>query len=140
GYILNLLFGHQGMLGEYVNKRKIKMIFNWNCAVLAAMIDAFPLLVRPIRMSFQMINRQLEQVAGSLGATPWRVFCSISLPLASPGFLIGSILSFIRSLGASGASITFVGNIPEETRSIPIAMYILLAKTAGLSNALRLVI
>ena len=140
GYLLLLLFGHQGILGQYLHKWGIQLIFNWKGAVLAAMIVAFPLMVQPIRLSFQMINRQLEQVAGSLGATPWRVFCSISLSLALPGILIGSILCFSRSLGEFGATITFVGNIPEETRTIPIAIYSLLQQPDGESMAMRLVI
>ncbi len=104
------------------------------------MIVAFPLMVQPIRLSFQLINRQLEQVAGSLGASPFRVFCSISLPLALPGMLIGSILCFSRSLGEFGATITFVGNIPDETRTIPIAIYSLLQQPNGEEFAMRLVV
>ena len=100
---------------------------------------AFPLIVQPIRLSFQLINRQLEQVAGSLGASPFRVFYSISLPLALPGIIIGSILGFSRSLGEFGATITFVGNIPDETRTIPIAIYSLLQQPDGDSAAMRLV-
>ena len=104
------------------------------------MIVSFPLIVQPIRLSFQMINQQLEQVAGSLGAHPLRVFASISLPLALPGILIGSILGFSRSLGEFGATITFVGNIPDETRTIPIAIYSLIQQPNGEESAMRLVI
>lgn len=95
------------------------------------MIVAFPLMVQPIRLSFQLMNQQLEQIAGSLGAAPWKVFLSINLPLAIPGIVIGSILCFSRSLVEFGATITFVGNIPDETRTIPIAIYSLLQQPNG---------
>lgn len=140
GYLLLVLFGNQGLIGKYFNQIGIQFAFNWKGAVLASIIVAFPLMVQPIRLSFQMINRQLEQVAGSLGASPFKVFCSISLPLALPGILIGSILCFSRSLGEFGATITFVGNIPNETRTIPIAIYSLLQQPDGEQMAMRLVI
>lgn len=139
GYLLLVLFGNQGWIGQYLNMLGIQLAFNWKGAVLAAMIVAFPLMVQPIRLSFQMINPQLEQIAGSLGATPLKVFFSISLPLALPGILIGSILCFSRSLGEFGATITFVGNIPDETRTIPIAIYSLLQQPDGDAMAMRLV-
>ncbi|WP_180178171.1 molybdate ABC transporter permease subunit [Acinetobacter sp. YH01005] len=140
GYLLLILFGSNGWIGQMLNAWGIQLAFNWKGAVLASMIVAFPLIVQPIRLSFQMINQQLEQVAGSLGAHPLRVFASISLPLALPGILIGSILGFSRSLGEFGATITFVGNIPEETRTIPIAIYSLIQQPNGEEAAMRLVI
>ena len=140
GYLLLILFGANGWIGQLLNQFGIQLAFNWKGAVLASMIVAFPLMVQPIRLSFQMINRQLEQVAGSLGASPQRVFYSISLPLALPGILIGSILCFSRSLGEFGATITFVGNIPDETRTIPIAIYSLIQQPDGEHAAMRLVI
>ena len=139
GYLLLVLFGNQGAIGQYLSAFGIQLAFNWKGAVLASMIVAFPLMVQPIRLSFQMINQQLEQVAGSLGASPLKVFFSISLPLALPGILIGSILCFSRSLGEFGATITFVGNIPDETRTIPIAIYSLLQQPDGDAMAMRLV-
>lgn len=139
GYLLLISFGSQGFIGQYLAKLGIHLAFNWKGAVLASMVVAFPLIVQPIRLSFQLINRQLEQVAGSLGASPFRVFYSISLPLALPGIIIGSILGFSRSLGEFGATITFVGNIPDETRTIPIAIYSLLQQPDGDSAAMRLV-
>ncbi|MDR9778737.1 ABC transporter permease subunit, partial [Rhizobium hidalgonense] len=99
GYLLLVSFGSQGFIGKYLDTLGIHLAFNWKGAVLASMVVAFPLIVQPIRLSFQLINRQLEHVAGSLGASPWRVFYSISLPLALPGMIIGSILGFSRSLG-----------------------------------------
>lgn len=139
GYLLLVLFGNQGAIGQYLSAFGIQLAFNWKGAVLASMIVAFPLMVQPIRLSFQMINQQLEQVAGSLGASPLKVFFSVSLPLALPGILIGSILCFSRSLGEFGATITFVGNIPDETRTIPIAIYSLLQQPDGDAMAMRLV-
>ena len=139
GYLLLLLFGNQGAIGQYLSAFGIQLAFNWKGAVLASMIVAFPLMVQPIRLSFQMINPQLEQIAGSLGASPLKVFFSVSLPLALPGILIGSILCFSRSLGEFGATITFVGNIPDETRTIPIAIYSLLQQPDGDAMAMRLV-
>ncbi|TCB66341.1 molybdate ABC transporter permease subunit [Acinetobacter sp. ANC 4178] len=139
GYLLLVLFGQQGWIGRYLNELGIQVIFNWKGAVLASMIVAFPLMVQPIRLSFQLINQQLEQVAATLGASPIRVFCSISLPLAIPGIIIGSILCFSRSLGEFGATITFVGNIPDETRTIPIAIYSFLQQPNGEEMAMRLV-
>jgi len=140
GYLLLLLFGNKGWIGQYLNTFGIELAFNWKGAVLASIIVSFPLMVQPIRLSFQLINPQLEQVANSLSVQPYKVFCSISLPLALPGILIGSILCFSRSLGEFGATITFVGNIPDETRTIPIAIYSLLQQPDGEQMALRLVL
>lgn len=139
GYLLLVIFGNQGLIGKYLNTVGIQLAFDWKGAVLASIIVAFPLMVQPIRLSFQMVNPQFEHVAGSLGATPFKVFRSISLPLALPGILIGSILCFSRSLGEFGATITFVGNIPDETRTIPIAIYSLLQQPDGDAMAIRLV-
>ncbi|MEN3978372.1 molybdate ABC transporter permease subunit [Acinetobacter sp. CWB-B33] len=139
GYLLLVLFGNKGWIGQYLSQIGIELAFNWKGAVLASMIVAFPLMVQPIRLSFQLINQQLEQIAGSLGSSPFKVFCSISLPLALPGIVIGSILCFSRSLGEFGATITFVGNIPDETRTIPIAIYSFLQQPDGEQMAIRLV-
>jgi molybdate transport system permease protein len=139
GYLLLLLFGQQGWIGRSLNELGIQVAFNWKGAVLASMIVAFPLMVQPIRLSFQLINQQLEQVAATLGASPIWVFWSVSLPLAIPGIIIGSILCFSRSLGEFGATITFVGNIPDETRTIPIAIYSFLQQPNGEDMAMRLV-
>ena len=139
GYLLLILFGNKGWIGQYLHQMGIELAFNWKGAVLASMIVAFPLMVQPIRLSFQMMNQQLEHIAGSLGASPIKVFFSINLPLALPGILIGSILCFSRSLGEFGATMTFVGNIPEETRTIPIAIYSFLQQPDGEQMAMRLV-
>lgn len=139
GYVLLVTFGQQGLVGQYLSQWGISLVFNWKGAVLAAMLVSFPLIVQPIRLSFQMLNQQLEQIAASLGSSPRKVFLSISLPLALPGILMGSILGFSRSLGEFGATITFVGNIPSETQTIPIAIYALLQQPNGDALAMRLV-
>ncbi|SDC09504.1 molybdate ABC transporter permease subunit [Acinetobacter boissieri] len=140
GYLLLVVFGTQGVLGKYLYHFGIRLAFDWKGAVLASMVVAFPLMVQPIRLSFQYMNQQLEQVASSLGASPLKVFFSISLPLALPGIMVGSILGFSRSLGEFGATITFVGNIPDETRTLPIAIYSLLQQPDGDVMAIRLVV
>ena len=140
GYLLLISFGTQGWIGKFLYQFGIQLAFNWKGAVLASIIVAFPLMVQPIRLSFQMINRELEIVAGSLGASPFQVFLRICLPLSLPGILIGSILCFSRSLGEFGATITFVGNIPDETRTIPIAIYTLIQQPDGEQMAMRLVV
>lgn len=139
GYGLLVLFGNQGWIGHALQKLGIQLAFNWKGAVLASMVVAFPLMVQPIKLSFQLIDQRLEHVAASLGANPWQVFYSISLPMAIPGMILGSILCFSRSLGEFGATITFVGNIPDETRTVPIAIYSLLQQPDGEQMALRLV-
>jgi molybdate transport system permease protein len=99
---------------------------------------AFPLLVRAIRLSLDAIDRGLEAAARTLGAGKLRVFCTITLPLAAPGILAGAILSFARSVGEFGATITFVSNIPGETRTLPMAIYSLTQTPGGDAAALRL--
>ncbi|MCF8999181.1 molybdate ABC transporter permease subunit [Acinetobacter nectaris] len=140
GYLLLVIFGTQGIIGKYLYIFGIRLAFDWKGAVLASIIVAFPLMVQPIRLSFQHMNIQLEHVASSLGASPLRVFLTISLPLAFPGIMVGSILGFSRSLGEFGATITFVGNIPDETRTLPIAIYSLLQQPDGEVMAMHLVI
>ncbi|WP_151977116.1 molybdate ABC transporter permease subunit [Acinetobacter soli] len=140
GYLLLILFGNRGIVGQFLSEWGIQLAFNWKGAVIASMVVAFPLMVQPIRLSFQLINQQLEQIAQTLGASPIQAFFSISLPLALPGVLIGSILCFSRSLGEFGATISFVGNIPDETRTVPIAIYSLLQQPDGESMAMRLVL
>jgi len=140
GYLLLILFGNRGMVGQFLSEWGIQLAFNWKGAVIASMVVAFPRMVQPIRLSFQLINQELEQIAQTLGASPIQAFFSISLPLALPGVLIGSILCFSRSLGEFGATITFVGNIPDETRTVPIAIYSLLQQPDGESMAMRLVL
>jgi len=99
-----------------------------------------PLLVQPVRLSFQLIDSRLEQASRSLGAGPWRTFLTITLPLAAPGILVGAILAFSRSLGEFGATITFVGNIAGETRTLPLAIYSYIQQPGGEAPAWRLIL
>ena len=99
---------------------------------------AFPLMGRAIRLSLEAVDRKLESAARTLGAGPFDVFLSVTLPLALPGVLVGVVLSFARSLGEFGATIIFVGNIPGQTRTIPIAIYTLIQQPEGDLAALRL--
>src|SRR3546814_14752772 len=92
---------------------------------------AFPQMLQPVRLAFQMIDRRLESAAETLGANPWQVFASISLPLAIPGIVAGAILCFSRALGEFGATMAFVGNLPGETRTVPLAIYAALHQPGG---------
>lgn len=140
GYLLLLAFGRQGWAGAWLHEHfGISLAFSWQGAVLASLIMGLPLMVQPIRLAFQLIDSRLENAARTLGAGPWRVFFSISLPLALPGVLVGGILGFSRSLGEFGATITFVGNIEGETRTLPLAIYTYIQQPGGEAPALRLV-
>ena len=108
-----------------------------NSAALAAAIMGFPLMVRAIRLSFAAIDRRFEIVARTLGGSPVSVFLSVTLPLALPGIVTGVVLSFARSLGEFGATITFVSNIPGETQTLPLAIYTFTQVPGGDANALR---
>jgi molybdate transport system permease protein len=140
GYFLLLTFGNQGPLGKFLkNWLDISFAFNWKGAALASAIMGFPLLVRSVRISMEAIETRLEKAAATLGANPLRVFFTITAPLALPGIISGLILSFARSLGEFGATITFVSNIPDETRTIPVAIYTYTQVPGGDNQVLRLV-
>ena len=141
GYLLLVLFGNQGVLGRWLNEHAgISFAFNWKGAALASAVMAFPLMVRSVRLSFGLIDSRLEGAARTLGAGPWAVFFTISLPLALPGILTGLILGFSRSLGEFGATITFVGNIEGETRTLPLAIYTASHIPDGDAQAMRLIV
>ena len=141
GYLLLLTMGRHGIIGEWLNTYfHLSFSFNWQGAALASAVVAFPLMVRSIRLAIESIDSRLEKVAKTLGAKPFRVFMTITLPLAFPGILMGTVLGFARCLGEFGATITFVSNIQGETRTIPLAMYTLLQIPDGESGALRLCI
>jgi len=124
GYLLLMLFGRTGFVGQGLNDYfGITLAFRWTGAVLAAAIMAFPLVVRAVRLSIEHISPDLEHVALTLGARPITVFFTITLPMALPGILVGGILGFAKALGEFGATITFVGNIPNQTQTIPSAIY-----------------
>ena len=112
--------------------------FRWTGAALAAGVMAFPLLVRAVRLSFEAVDRRLEEAAGTLGASrPW-VFATVTLPLALPGVVAGMVLAYAKALGEFGATITFVSNIPGETQTLPSAIYTFTQIPGGESGALRL--
>lgn len=141
GYLLLLTFGRKGLVGAWLaDNFGIVFAFRWTGAALACGVMAFPLLVRPIRLSIEAIDRKLEQAASTLGAAPWRVFLTVTLPLALPGIVAGMVLGFAKAIGEFGATITFVSNIPGETQTISSAIYSLTQTPNGDAAALRLVI
>ncbi len=141
GYLLLLTFGRKGLIGAWLaDHLGLVFAFRWTGAALACGIMAFPLLVRPIRLSIEAVDRKLEQAASTLGAAPWHVFLTVTLPLALPGVFAGMVLGFAKAIGEFGATITFVSNIPGETQTISSAMYLLIQTPDGDAAALRLVI
>ena len=123
GYLLLVAFGRGGALGSALASIGIVFAFRWTGAALAAAVMSFPLLVRAIRLSMEAVDPRLEAAGRTLGARPWRVFATLTLPLAWPGVVTGALLAFARSLGEFGATITFVANIPGETQTLPLAIY-----------------
>jgi molybdate transport system permease protein len=141
GYLLLLLLGREGPLGGFLyDVFGITVAFTWKGAAVAAGVMAFPLMVRAMRLSLELVDRRLEAAAHTLGAGRFDVFMTVTLPLMSPGILAGAILAFARSLGEFGATITFVANIPGETRTLPLALYSLVQTPGGEAGALRLVL
>lgn len=138
GYILLILFGNQGVIGQYLSQLGFDLAFNWKGAVLASAVMGFPLMVQSVRLAIELVDKRLELTAMSLGASRLQVFFQITLPLAGAGIVIGAILSFCRSLGEFGATITFVGNISGETRTLPLAIYSLLQQPDSDAQIMRL--
>ena len=139
GFGLLVLFGRRGPLGAWLYEvLGVTVAFNWKGAALASAVMGFPLMVRAMRLSLELVDRRLEQAARTLGAGRWRVFFSITLPLMAPGILTGVILAFARSISEFGATITFVSNIPGETRTLPLALYALTQVPGGDAEAWRL--
>jgi len=139
GWLLLLLFGNNTPVGHnLMSWFGFGFIFRWTGAALAAAIMALPLMVRTIRLSLDAIDPRFENAARTLGATPWNSFVTITLPLALPGLLAAMVLGFARSLGEFGATITFVSNIPGETRTLPLAIYSALQTPNGDTMVVRL--
>ena len=134
GWFLLLAFAPAGPLGAIGGG----VLFRWTGAAIAAGVMALPLMVRAIRLSIEAVDRRLEGAARTLGASPWRVFRTITLPLSLPGLLAGTVLGFARSLGEFGATITFVSNVPGQTQTLPLAIYAALQRPDGDAIALRL--
>ncbi|MBW1213399.1 molybdate ABC transporter permease subunit [Pantoea allii] len=139
GYLLLIGLGRRGIIGEKLyDWFGFSFAFSWRGAALASAVIAFPLMVRAIRLALEAVDIRLEQAARTLGAGRWRVFFTITLPLTLPGIIVGTVLAFARSLGEFGATITFVSNIPGETRTIPLAMYTLIETPGAEGAAARL--
>jgi molybdate transport system permease protein len=139
GYVLLVLMGHEGVVGKFLEQHfGIVFAFRWTGAALASAVMGFPLLVRTVRLSIESADRRLEQAAATLGATPWRVFVSVTLPLAWPGIVAGAVLAFAKALGEFGATITFVSAIPGETQTISSSIYGLLQVPGGEAGIWRL--
>lgn len=139
GYLLLITFGRKGLVGGFLADIGIIFSFRWTGAALACGIMGFPLLVRAIRLSFEVIDRRLEDAAATLGADRLWVFLTVTLPLALPGVIAGMVLCFAKALGEFGATITFVSNIPGETQTISAAIYTYTQIPNADAAALRLV-
>jgi molybdate transport system permease protein len=141
GYVLLLLFGARGPIGAWLERTfGIELIFTRNGAALATAVMSFPLMVRAVRISLENIDRGLEDAARTLGAGALDRFASVTLPLMLPGVLAGAITAFSAALGEFGAVITFVSNIPGETRTLPLALYSALQEPGGDYAAARLAV
>ncbi|MHA1548320.1 MAG: molybdate ABC transporter permease subunit [Alphaproteobacteria bacterium] len=141
GYLLLIAFGRQGPLGAFLEQTTgLVLAFRWTGAALAAAVMGLPLMVRAIRLSLEAVDTRLEAAAATLGATRLEVFLTVTLPLILPGIVAGSVLMFARALGEFGATITFVGNIPGVTQTLPSAIYENLQIPGGDAAALRLTV
>jgi molybdate transport system permease protein len=139
GYLLLVVFGMRGAVGGWLWRTfAVQLVFTRNGAALATAVMAFPLMVRAIRLSLENVDRGLEDAARTLGAGPFDRFATITLPLMLPGILAGAITAFSAGLGEFGAVITFVSNIPGETRTLPLALYTALQMPDGDREAARL--
>jgi molybdate transport system permease protein len=139
GYFLLRMFGRRGPVGAWLEQvLGLQFSFRWTGAALAAAVMAFPLVVRAIRLGIESVDRQTEEAAATLGASPAWTFATVTLPLALPGVLAGLALGFAKALGEFGATITFVSNIPGETRTLALAIFTELDKPGGDAVAMRL--
>jgi molybdate transport system permease protein len=139
GYFLLLLFGTRGPMGGWLKDTlNLQLVFTTAGAALATAVMSFPLVVRSIRLSIENIDPGLEEAARTLGARPADRFFSVTLPLMTPGILVGAVVAFSASLGEFGAVITFASNIPGETQTLPLALYTALQMPNGEVAAARL--
>jgi len=123
GYGLLLLFGVKGPIGKFLALFGSKVVFTWWGTVIAAVVVAFPLMYMTARGAFEQVDTNVEDAARTLGASEWRVFWTITLPLAWPGVVAGTVLALARSLGEFGATIMLAGNVAGKTTTIPVAIY-----------------
>ena len=141
GYLLLLSVGRRGWLGGWLYEHfGLDLAFTWKAAAIASTVMGFPLLVRAVRIAIEAIDPRLEAAAATLGAGPVRIFCTVTLPLALPGLLAGTVLAFARSLGEFGATIMVAGNIEGVTRTIPLAIFSEVQTPGGDASAMRLVV
>jgi molybdate transport system permease protein len=141
GFMLLVLFGRNGPIGAVLERVfGVNVAFTWIGAALASGVVAFPLMVRAIRLAFEAVNPRLELAAGSLGCGPIRTFFRVSLPLAMHGVIAGSVLAFARSVGEFGATVMLAGNIPGQTRTIPLAIFAQVQRPGGIEESWRLVV
>lgn len=141
GYLLLITLGRRAPVGAWLaDHLGIVFSFRWTGAALACGVMAFPLVVRPIRLSIEAIDARLEDAAATLGANGFWKFFTVTLPLALPGIIAGAMLGFAKALGEFGATITFVSNIPGETQTISAAIYTLTQVPGGDHAAMQLVI
>lgn len=139
GYALLLVFGRRGAVGAWMHDvLGMTLAFRWTGAALACAVMGFPLMVRAIRLSIEGVDMRLENAAATLGASPWRVFTTVTLPLAWPGIIAGAVLGFAKAVGEFGATITFVSSIPGETQTLSTAIYGLLQVPGAESRVLVL--
>ena len=139
GYILLIIFGINGFIGKFLLKYfNFTFAFKWTGAALACAIMGFPLMIRAIKASIEMIDIKYEEAAKTMGANRLLVFVTITLPLALPGIVAGFTLCFARALGEFGATVTFVSNIPGETQTLSTAIYNFLQVPNGELMAMRL--
>jgi len=141
GYLLLVVFGNRGFVGSFFYERLgIQIAFSFYAAVIAAVVVSFPLVTRSVRLSIELVDQKLEEAARTLGASNLRVFFTITLPLALPGVISGFILSFARSLGEFGATISFAGNIEGKTQTLPLAIFSEMQVPGQEASTMRLVI
>jgi len=139
GWVLLLAFAPAGPVGGVLERWfGVSVLFRWTGATIAAAVMALPLMVRAMRLSIEAVDRRLEQAARTLGASRWRAYATVTLPLALPGVFAGAVLGFARSIGEFGATITFVSNVPGETQTLPLAIYAALQQPGGEQQVWRL--
>ena len=139
GWVLLMAFAPAGPAGMLLERWfGTSVLFRWTGAAIAAGVMALPLMVRAIRLSIEGVDRRLEQAARTLGASRWRAYATVTLPLAAPGIAAGAVLGFARSIGEFGATITFVSNVPGETQTLPLAIYAALQRPGGEAEVWRL--
>ena len=141
GYCLLIALGRNGFIGRWLDAAfGIRLPFTLAAVVIASAVMAFPLLVRSVRLSIELVDQDLEQASATLGAGPFRTFATVTLPLAAPGILAGLVLAFARSLGEFGATITFAGNVEAVTRTLPLEIYTKLQVPGGEAAVVRLAV